>query len=80
MVLSRDREPIPKLRRVLKLEYETIEKMIEDLNAEITTLNNEIVNLTWINKNFKSSKVKTLTKKVDALMDRKYELIDLLNA
>lgn len=62
------------------MEYETIEKMIEDLNNEITTLNNEIVNLTWINKNFKSSKVKTLTKKVDALMDRKYELIDLLNA
>lgn len=62
------------------MEYETIEKMIEDLNDEITTLNNEIVNLTWINKNFKSSKVKTLTKKVDALMDRKYELIDLLNA
>ena len=62
------------------MEYETIEKMIEDLNDEITTLNNEIVNLTWINKNFKSSKVKTLTKKVNALMDRKYELIDLLNA
>lgn len=62
------------------MEYETIEKMIEGLNDEITTLNNEIVNLTWINKNFKSSKVKTLTKKVDALMDRKYELIDLLNA
>ena len=62
------------------MEYETREKMIEDLNEEITTLNNEIVNLTWINKNFKSSKVKTLTKKVDALMDRKYESIDLLNA
>lgn len=62
------------------MEYETIEKMIEDLNDEITTLNNEIVNLTWINKNFKSSKVRALTEKVDALMDRKYELIDLLNA
>lgn len=62
------------------MEYETIEKMIEDLNDEITTLNNEIVNLTWINKNFKSSKVRALTEKVDALMDRKYELIDLLTA
>ena len=61
------------------MEYETIEKMIEDLNDEITKLNNEIVNLTWINKNFKSSKVKALTKKVDALMDQKYELIELLN-
>lgn len=62
------------------MKYETIEKMIEDLNAEITELNNEIVNLTWINKNFKSSKVKILTKKVNALMDQKYDLIELLNA
>lgn len=62
------------------MKYETIEKMIEDLNNEITELNNEIVNLTWINKNFKSSKVKILTKKVNALMDQKYELIELLNA
>lgn len=56
-----------------------IEKRIEELNEEITRLNNKIVKLTWINKNFKIKEVKALNKQIDKLMDEKYELIDLFN-
>lgn len=60
------------------MTYEMIEEKIEQLNKEITKLHNKIVSLTWINKNFTNEKVESINKKIDALMDQKYELIDLL--
>ena len=60
------------------MAYEMIESKIEKINEKITKLNNKIVELTWIDKNFKKPEVKALEKKVDALMDEKYELIALI--
>ena len=53
-------------------------KAIEKINEQITALNNKIVDVTWIDKNFKKSEVKSLEKRIEALMNRKYELIELL--
>lgn len=55
-----------------------IENAIEKLNEQITRLNNRIVELTWIDKNFSNPQVKALEKKIEALLDRKYELVDLI--
>ena len=60
------------------MKYESIEKAIEKINEQITALNNKIVDVTWIDKNFKKSEVKSLEKRIEALMNRKYELIELL--
>lgn len=60
------------------MKYESIEKAIEKINEQITALNNKIVDITWIDKNFKKSEVKSLEKRIEALMNRKYELIELL--
>lgn len=58
--------------------YEEIEERIEELNEEITELNNRLVKATWINKEFETPEAKRLEKKINALMDEKYELIDLI--
>ena len=55
-----------------------IEKAIENLNEQITKLNNQIVQLTWIDKDFKNPKIKALSKRVDALLDKKYELVQMI--
>ena len=60
------------------MKLETIEKKIEELNEKITKLNNKIVELTWIDKDFTKAEVKALSKKIDALINRKYELIELI--
>ena len=60
------------------MKYESIEKAIEKINEQITALNNKIVDVTWIDKNFKKSEVKSSEKRIEALMNRKYELIELL--
>ena len=60
------------------MNYESIEKAIEKINEQITALNNKIVDVTWIDKNFKKSEVKSLEKRIEALMNKKYELIELL--
>ena len=59
------------------MKYEIIESMIEEINKQITRLNNKIVELTWIDKDFKKSEVKVLEKKIEALMNKKYELVEL---
>ena len=66
------------MREVFKMTYEMIEKTIEKLNEQIAKLNNRIVELTWIDKNFSNSQVKALEKKIESLLDRKYELISLV--
>lgn len=60
------------------MTYEVVETRINEINAQLTELNNEIVSLTWIDKDFSQSKVKKLQKQIDKLMDEKYELKDLL--
>ena len=60
------------------MKYEMIENAIEKLNEQITRLNSRIVELTWIDKNFSNPQVKALEKKIEALLDRKYELADLI--
>lgn len=60
------------------MTYEAVETRINEINAQLTELNNEIVSLTWIDKDFSQSKVKKLQKQIDKLMDEKYELKDLL--
>lgn len=62
------------------MTYEAIEKAIEKLNEQIAKLNNKIVELTWIDKNFGKPEVKALDKKIEVLLDRKYELKEMLNA
>lgn len=59
------------------MTYEMIEKMLEEINKQITELNNKIVELTWIDKNFKKPEVKALEKRIEALFDKKHELLDL---
>ena len=66
------------MREVTKMKYEMIENAIEKLNEQITRLNSRIVELTWIDKNFSNPQVKALEKKIEALLDRKYELADLI--
>lgn len=60
------------------MTYEMIENKIEALNEEITRLNNEIVELTWIDKDFNKPEVKALDKKIQNLMNQKYELQQLV--
>lgn len=60
------------------MEYETVEQKLSEVNAHITGLNNEIVKLTWIDKDFNKSRVRDLMKKVETLLDKKYELIECL--
>lgn len=60
------------------MTYEAVETRINEINAQLTELNNEIVSLTWIDKDFSQSKVKKLQKQINKLMDEKYELKDLL--
>ena len=59
------------------MKYELIESMIEEINKQITRLNNKIVELTWIDKDFKKTEVKALEKKIETLMNKKYELVEL---
>lgn len=60
------------------MEYETVEQKLSEVNAHITGLNNKIVKLTWIDKDFNKSRVRDLMKKVETLLDKKYELIECL--
>ena len=60
------------------MKYEAIEKKLNEVNTYITSLNNKIVELTWIDKDFNKSQVKALEKKIETLLDKKYELIELL--
>ncbi len=60
------------------MTYEVVETRVNEINTQLTKLNNEIVSLTWIDKDFSQSKVKKLQKQIDKLMDEKYELKDLL--
>lgn len=60
------------------MKYETIEQKLNEVNAYITSLNNKIVELTWIDKDFNKSEVKALEKKIETLLDKKYELLELL--
>lgn len=61
------------------MKYEDLEVRIEELNEEITKKNNEILELTWIDKDYKKSGVKKIQNQIDRLMDEKYELINLMN-
>ena len=65
-------------KKIQILPNHTKRKKIEELNEQIAKLNNEIVELTWIDKDFGKAKVKALSKKIDALLDRKYELVELI--
>lgn len=58
--------------------YEEIEKRIEELNGEITELNNQLVKATWINKDFETPEAKRLQKRIKQLINKKYELADLI--
>ena len=62
----------------MTMTYEMVENKIEALDKEITKLNNKIVELTWIDKDFKKPEVKALEKKINALYDKKYELVQLI--
>lgn len=60
------------------MKYEALETEVQEIEREITRLNNEIVSLTWIDKDFKKSEVKAIQRKIDRLMDAKYEIKNLL--
>lgn len=60
------------------MTYEMVEQKINELNEQITSINNEIVKLTWIDKDFNKPKVKALNKEVNTLLDKKYALIECL--
>lgn len=60
------------------MTYEAVETEVQEIEEEITRLNNEIVSLTWIDKDFKKSEVKAIQRKIDRLMDAKYEIKNLL--
>lgn len=60
------------------MEYEEIENNINKINEQIININNLIVELTWIDNNFTKNKIKNLEKKVNTLIDKKYELLDLI--
>lgn len=60
------------------MEYEEIENKIDEINEQIININNLIVELTWIDNNFTKSTIKNLEQKVNTLIDKKYELLDLI--
>lgn len=60
------------------MEYEEIENKINEINEQIININNLIVELTWIDNNFTKNKIKNLEQKVNTLIDKKYELLDLI--
>lgn len=60
------------------MEYEEIENKINEINEQIININNSIVELTWIDNNFTKNKIKKLEQKVNTLIDKKYELLDLI--
>lgn len=60
------------------MEYEEIENNINKINEQIININNLIVELTWIDNNFTKNKIKNLEQKVNTLIDKKYELLDLI--
>ena len=60
------------------MEYEEIENKIDEINEQIININNSIVELTWLDNNFTKNKIKKLEQKVNTLIDKKYELLDLI--
>lgn len=60
------------------MTYEMIETMIEELNVEITKISNKVAELSWLGKDFNSSKINALNNKMNALISKKYELIELI--
>lgn len=60
------------------MKYEEIENEISEINERITNINNLIVKLTWIDNNFTKNTIKKLEQKVNTLIDKKYELLDLI--
>ena len=60
------------------MKYEEIENKINEINEQIININNSIVELTWIDNNFTKNKIKKLEQKVNTLIDKKYELLDLI--
>lgn len=60
------------------MEYEEIENNIDKINEQIININNLIVELTWIDNNFTKNKIKNLERKVNTLINKKYELLDLI--
>lgn len=60
------------------MSYEMIEQRISEINTQVTNINNLIVKLTWLDKNFTKSKIKILEKEVNILINEKYELLDLI--
>lgn len=60
------------------MEYEEVENKINEINEQIININNLIVELTWIDNNFTKNKIKNLEQKVNTLIDKKYELLDLI--
>lgn len=60
------------------MKYEEIENNINEINEQIININNLIVELTWIDNNFTKNKIKNLEQKVNTLIDKKYELLDLI--
>lgn len=60
------------------MEYEEIENNINKINEQIININNLIVELTWIDNNFTKNKIKNLEQKVNTLINKKYELLDLI--
>lgn len=60
------------------MKYEEIENNINKINEQIININNLIVELTWIDNNFTKNKIKNLEQKVNTLIDKKYELLDLI--
>lgn len=61
------------------MEYESLEIRVEEIDKEVTTLYNEISELTWIDKDYKKKEVRKVQDQIDRLMDEKYEIINLLN-
>lgn len=55
-----------------------IEQRISEINTQVTNINNLIVKLTWLDKDFTKSKLKILEKEVNILINEKYELLDLI--
>ena len=60
------------------MKYEEIENKINEIDEQIININNSIVELTWIDNNFTKNTIKKLEQKVNTLIDKKYELLDLI--
>lgn len=60
------------------MTIESIEVKIREIDKEIAKLNNEIVQLSSIDKNFSSFRIKSLERKINELINKKYELKELL--